>query len=302
MDLNLVHVFVAVVDRGSFVGASKALSLPTSNVSRYVSQLEKQLNCRLLERSTRNMRITEAGRLLYQHAKPLLESLELAELTLTSQQAVLSGTLKLCIPGEFGPGILGPVLADFAQHHPEVEIQCNTGLPGSEILRDDIDLAIVFNRGLLDDSSLIARKIASLNSMVVASPELLKQTGTPALTRQLKQLPCITTLSVLKGQPWQFIDKSGNLHKVAVSSRYKVNSGELARTAALRGVGFAILAEHGCRKDIRSGQLVEIALEMVPAPLELLALYPSRQYVPARVRLFLERVQQRLEEIDGFLV
>ncbi|GKX50486.1 LysR family transcriptional regulator [Budvicia aquatica] len=297
MDLNLVHVFVAVVDRGSFVGAATMLSLPTSNVSRYISQLEKQLNCRLLERSTRNMRITEAGKLLYQHAKPLLESLELAELILTSQQAVLSGTLKLCLPGEFGPGVLGPILADFAQSHPQVEIQCNTGLPGSEILRDDIDLAIVFNRGLLDNSSLIARKIASMTSVVVASPELLKQIGIPKLTRQLKQLPCVTTLSVLKGQPWQFIDKSGSLHKVAVSSRYKVNSGELARTAALRGIGLAILAESGCRDDIESGRLVKVEFEMVPAPLELLALYPSRQYVPARVRLFLELVQKRLAEL-----
>ncbi|AOR72257.1 LysR family transcriptional regulator [Burkholderia stabilis] len=295
LDLNAVRVFVSVVDEGSFAGAARVLSLPGSNVSRHVAQLEAKLGVRLLERSTRHVRMTEAGRLLHERARPMLDALMLAESELTSQQTELRGVLKLCVPGEIGPRMLGPIVAEFASRYPHVEIDCDTSLAGISTLRDDIDLSIIVNRGKLDDSAFIVRPLARLPSVVVAAPSLIARTGLPTRTEQLRQLPCITTLSTLKGQPWQFADSDGRIHKIPVASRYRVNSGEMAGLAALNGIGFAILVERACAAELADGRLLRVPLEMAPAPLELLAAYANRNSVNAKIRELVRMMQLRLE-------
>ncbi|MDU4095285.1 MAG: LysR family transcriptional regulator, partial [Pantoea sp.] len=130
LDFNTLKVFVAVVEQQSFVGASRLLEMPTSNVSRYISQLEEKLNLQLIERSTRHMKLTQAGHLLYTRSKPLLEALEQTETELTLRQMQLKGPLRLCIPNEPGPALLGSVIADFACQYPELEISCVTNLSG----------------------------------------------------------------------------------------------------------------------------------------------------------------------------
>ncbi len=167
LDLNTLRVFVAVVDEGSFAGAARTLALPSSNVSRYVAQLENSLGVRLLERSTRRLRMTEAGKLLHQRAKPMLDAVNQTAAELSCQQGPLRGVLKLCLPAELGPALLGAVVAEFAGLHPGVEIDCNTSLAGLEALRDDVDLAIIVHRGELDDSTLIVRALLSVPSVVV---------------------------------------------------------------------------------------------------------------------------------------
>jgi DNA-binding transcriptional LysR family regulator len=296
LDLNTVRVFVAVVDAGSFAGAARALALPGSNVSRHVSQLETRLGVRLLERSTRHLRLTEPGRLLYDRAKPMLDALELTESELTSQHNELRGPLRLCLPAEIGPRVFGAALAAFAHRHPGIEIDCDTRFAGLDALRDDLDLAIIVNRGPLDDSALVVRPLASLPSLVVAAPALLERTGMPTHARQLRQLPCITTLSTLKGLPWQFVDAHGAIHRIPVQSRYRVNSGELAGAAALQGIGFAILAEAGCRDALADGRLQAVPLDMRTAPLELLAVYGHRHFVTARVRGLLDHLHAYLHD------
>lgn len=294
LDLNAVRVFVAVVDEGSFAGAARVLEMPASNVSRHVAQLESRLGVRLLERSTRHLRMTEAGRLLHERARPMLDALTQAESELTSQQTELRGVLKLCVPGEIGPRMLGPIVAEFASRHPRVEIDCDTRLAGVSTLRDDIDLSIIVNRGKLDDSAFVVRPLVSLPSVVVAAPSLVARVGLPTRTEQLTQLPCITTLSTLKGQPWQFADGEGRIHKIPVASRYRVNSGEMAGLAAVNGIGFAILVERACAVELAEGRLVRVPLEMAPAPLELLAAYASRNSVNAKIRELLRMMQARL--------
>ncbi|RQS69781.1 LysR family transcriptional regulator [Burkholderia sp. Bp8963] len=295
LDLNAVRVFVSVVDEGSFSGAARVLSLPGSNVSRYVSQLEARLGVRLLERSTRHLRLTDLGRLLHQRAKPMLDALALAECELTSQQTELRGALRLCLPGEIGPRVFGPIISEFAQRHPAIEIDCDTSFAGVAALRDDVDLAIIVNRGAVDDSTLIVRPLADLPSVVVVSPALVARTGLPSDTQQLCKLPCITTLSTLKGRPWQFVDADGTTRKIPVQSRYRVNSGEMARTAALDGIGFAILVERSCRAELADGRLVRVPLEMNAAPLQLLAVYSNRNFVSAKIRALLDLILTRLD-------
>lgn len=252
LDLNTVRVYVAVVDEQSFAGASRLLAMPSSNVSRHVAALERRLGTRLLERSTRHLRMTEAGRLLYERAKPLLDTLLGTEEELCAVQRELRGPLKMCMPGE-APRLLAPILAEFCSLHPGIELECDTRMTGLEVLREDLDLSIVFHRGHQEDSAFITRELATLPSIVVAAPALLAQTGMPRHVRELKSLPCITTLSALKGQPWQFQDAAGNIVKVPVRSRYRVNSGELAVAGARQGIGFAIVAAPPARKTLLRG-------------------------------------------------
>ena len=296
LDLNTVRVYAAVVDEQSFAGAARQLQLPASNVSRHVAALERSLGVRLLERSTRHLRMTEAGRLLYQRAKPLLDTLAATAEELGAGEQALRGPLRMCMPGE-APLLLGPIIAEFCASHPGVELQCDTRMAGEQALREDMDLAIVFHRGDQEDSTLVTRELASLPSLVVAAPGLIARSGMPTRTAQLKTLPCITTLSALQGQPWRFVDAAGRMVKVPVRSRYRVNSGALALAGARQGIGYAILAAGPCQEDLAAGRLVEVPLELRPAPLQLLAVYGHRHSASARIRTLLDLIKRRLDEM-----
>ncbi|ENC6368943.1 LysR family transcriptional regulator [Aeromonas veronii] len=294
MELNALKIFIAVVENSSFVGASKTLHIPTSNVSRSISQLEEALNLQLIERSTRHMKLTQSGQLLYTRVKPLLESLEQTEAELTSQQIQLKGPLRICIPNEAGPKLLGTAIADFACQHPEITISCITNLSGLESLREDLDMAIIIHRGKMDDCDYIASHLTTIPCTVVGSPSLIQKWGLPNHTSQLKTLPCITTVSALKGMPWQFTRTGSEFSTIQVNEHYRVNSGELALKAAIAGIGFAILAKVSCQEFIDDGSLVEIELELPAAPLQLFAVYANRQYLPAKTRVFIEFVRQNI--------
>ncbi len=298
LDFNTLKVFIAVVEKESFVGASKLLEMPTSNVSRCISQLEEKLDLQLIERSTRHMKLTQAGQLLYTRAKPLLEALEQTETEVTLRQMQLKGPLRICIPNEIGPALLGSVIAEFACQYPDLEISCVTNLSGFESLRDDLDLAIIISRGQMDNSDYIARHLVTIPCTIVAAPSLIQRYGTPTRIEQFEELPCITTVSALKGAPWQFVNKKGEFEAIKVKGHYRVNSGEMAGQAAVAGIGFAILSKQTCQPYISDGRLVEIEFEQKAAPLQLFALYSNRRYLPAKTRALIDFIHQKLSHIS----
>ncbi|MCF1295114.1 LysR family transcriptional regulator [Acinetobacter nosocomialis] len=298
LDFNTLKVFIAVVEKESFVGASKLLEMPTSNVSRCISQLEEKLDLQLIERSTRHMKLTQAGQLLYTRAKPLLEALEQTETELTLRQMQLKGPLRICIPNEIGSALLGSVIAEFACQYPDLEISCVTNLSGFESLRDDLDLAIIISRGQMDNSDYIARHLVTIPCTIVAAPSLIQRYGTPTRIEQFEELPCITTVSALKGAPWQFVNKKGEFEAIKVKGHYRVNSGEMAGQAAVAGIGFAILSKQTCQPYISDGRLVEIEFEQKAAPLQLFALYSNRRYLPAKTRALIDFIHQKLSHIS----
>lgn len=296
LDFNTLKVFIAVVERESFVGASKALEMPTSNVSRCISQLEQKLNLQLIERSTRHLKLTQAGHLLYIRAKPLLEALEQTETELTLRQMQFKGPLRICIPNEVGPALLGSIIADFACQYPDLEICCVTNLSGFESLRDDLDLAIIIIRGEMDDSDYVARHLVTIPCTIVAAPSVIQRYGTPTQIQQFEELPCITTVSALKGAPWQFVNTKGGFETIKVKGHYRVNSGEMAGRAAVSGVGFAILSKQTCQPYINDGRLIEIEFEQSAAPLQLFALYSDRRYLPTKTRALIDYMHQKLSD------
>lgn len=298
LDLNQVRTFVTVVQQRGFSAAARAMKLPTSNVSRHVAGLEAHLQTRLLERSTRTVRVTEAGQRLYERAEVAFAGLLEVETELLDQHGPLRGRLKLSLPSDFGPRVLGAVVARFCAAHPLIELECTTRFDTPKVLDEGLDLAIVFQRGLAGERAIFARKLASLASCVVATPALLRRAGTPATVAALASMPCISTSAALEGQPWSFVGEAGRLQRVPVASRHRVDSGELAKLAALAGIGFAILTRSGCRQELEDGSLVEVPLELPAAPLDVVALYPSRLRQARKVKLLLARVEERLRALE----
>ncbi|WP_438464504.1 LysR family transcriptional regulator [Marinomonas sp. PE14-40] len=281
--------FKSVYEQLSFKLAAEQLQLPSSNVSRHVSLLEKSLNSRLLERTTRKMQATAAGTKLYHSLIPLMQAMDdaLEEVSLHGES--VSGHLKMITPDL---PFMGEVIADFCLQHPQIQLSCDTQLNPNEGLLDGFDLILSFGRGPLEDSGWVAKEILRWTSCVVASPSLLKKHAAPSTLNALSKSPCITSLSVLQGTPWRF----KNQEKLQVESSYKVNSGNLAKAAALKGLGFAILPLHACQAEIAEGNLIEIKLNEEPEDLVLHAFYSGRKYPLQKVKAFLTHLISSLEK------
>lgn len=289
IELQWLLSFQAVYEQLSFKLAAEQLQLPTSNVSRHVALLEQQLNLRLLERTTRKMIPTAAGKQLYQSITPLTQAIKnvLEEVSLHGD--TLSGHLKIIMPDL---PFLAEIIADFCLLHPQIQLSCDTQLNPTEGLLEGFDLVLRFDRGPLEDSGWVAKEILRWSSCVVAAPQLLKHHPLPCSLDELSKAPCITSLSVLQGMPWRF--KQNQV--IQVQSSYKVNSGNMAKAAALKGLGFAILPSHACRTDIDNGSLIEIDLNSEPEDLVLYAFYSGRKYPLEKVKVFLEHLRLALLE------
>jgi transcriptional regulator, LysR family len=148
----------------------------------------------------------------------------------------------------------------------------------------------------MDDCDYIARHLVTIPCTIVAAPSVIQRYGTPSRIQQFEELPCITTVSALRGAPWQFVNKKGGFETIKVKGHYRVNSGEMAGRAAVAGVGFAILSKQACQPYINNGQLIEVEFEQSPAPLQLYALYSERRYLPAKTRALIDFMQQKLSK------
>ncbi len=291
IELQWLLSFQAVYEQLSFKLAAEQLEIPTSNVSRHVALLEQNLGLRLLERTTRKMISTAAGKQLYQSITPLTCAINDALEEVSQFGDSLSGHLKVVMPDL---PFLAEIIADFCFEHTQINLSCDTHLNPQEGLLDGYDLVLRFGRGALEDSGWVAKEIIRWPSCVVASPRLLEHTALPTSLSDMSKVPCITSLSVLQGMPWRFKGEQ----TIQVQSDYKVNSGHMAKAAALKGLGFAILPMHACQTEIDNGSLIKIALNCEPEDLVLYALYSGRKYPLAKVKAFLDHLISGLKELN----
>ncbi|BBN83105.1 LysR family transcriptional regulator [Pseudoalteromonas sp. A25] len=289
VELPWLLSFLSVYNKLSFKQAACDLQLPTSNVSRHVALLEEQLAVRLFERTTRKMVATEAGIRLYDAVAPLLQTLNDSLNLVSKQGQTLSGPLKLIMPDL---PFLAQCIADFCAEHPLLELRCDTQLVPSQGLLDGFDLVLSFARGALPDSNWVAKELARWPSVIVASPALLANHPAPDNLAALSQSPCITTFTALQGMPWKFKQK----RTVHVHSSFKVNSGHMAKAAALRGLGFAILPLHTCHTQLKNGQLQRINLELEPEDLVLYAYYSGRHYPQFKIQALITHLCKQFEK------
>lgn len=286
MDLTAVQTFAKVVELGSFREAARRLGLPKSTVSRRVADLEERLGTRLLERTTRSMRLTDLGATYLQRITPAIDAMVDAERSLEELQAEPRGTLRLSVPLSFGHLFLGDILAGFLTAHPKVHVVAELSDRVVDLVDERFDVAI--RAGALPDSSLVARKIGHGPLATFASPSYLTARGTPKRPEALVDHECLVFGTSPK-TTWMF-GLGRKRIAVKVSGRLAVNSFQTLGTLAAAGHGIARMAEYLGAEEVRRGRLVTILDRFAPPPVPLHLVYPSSRSLSASLRAFVEFV------------
>ncbi|WP_462171884.1 LysR family transcriptional regulator [Pseudoalteromonas xiamenensis] len=282
-----VSEFVAVAESNSFTQAAKKLNTSVAQISRKVGMLEERLAVKLLNRTTRKVTPTEAGMLYYQKCKHLVDGLELAELAVTQMQTAPKGLVKITAPVTYGEKHLAPLLNQFLQLHPQVDLELILTNQRLDLIESGIDIAV--RLGKLADSSLIAKRLSSRQLYVCASPDYLAQYGEPHTLSELAHHQCLSgTIDY-----WRF-DEAGKEKSMRISGRIKCNSGFALRDAAIRGLSLIQLPDYYIQDDLDNGQLIEI-LRPYRAKLEgIWALYPENRNLSPKVRLLIDFLAEQL--------
>lgn len=281
-DPSLLLLFAAVVREGGFTQAARALGLSKQRVSQAVLRLEADLGVRLLERTTRSVRPTEAGQRYHEHCLAIEARIHEADESARASQQRAVGRLRVSAPALLGRRLLAPVIANLHARHPEVLLELCLSDRRVDLVQEGFDVAI--RVGPLDDSSLSSRKLGEAQTAVVASPRLLA--GRPAPTAEaLSDWPCLT---MREGETWEL--PSG---RVRARPTLIVNDLELLHEAAIAGLGLAHLPLLVCGEALADGRLRRVWGDG-GAGVAIHALFPSRSFLPLRVRVFLELVAEQM--------
>lgn len=287
-----MQTFTSVVDAGSFVRAAESLDMSKAAVSRYVADLEARLGVRLLHRTTRKLSLTEEGRAFHARCKSMLEELEEAESEITARSAQASGLVKVNVPYSFGILHLAPLWSDFMAEHPKVTLDVTLSDRVVDLVEEGFDLAVRI--GSLASSSLISRKLASTRMVLCASPTYLKIHGCPQHPQEIAQHAVLAYSLLATGDQWSLEGPNG-IESVVVHPFLRTNSGDTCRAAALKHQGIILQPSFMVEDDLRSGALVELMPQYRALEFGIYAVYPSRQYVSAKVRLLIEFLAKALE-------
>lgn len=284
--LRAFEVFVTVVNRGGFARAADALDTSPANVTRYINELEGHLGTRLLNRSSRGMSLTEGGETLYARCKSILDDVAETEGLVSSASVEPRGRLRINAPVSFGILYLAPLWPAFMQKYPGIELDVELIDRVVDIVDEGYDLAIRISSA--GSTSHAARKLATSQNILCASPAYLARSGVPTSPTDLAEHRCIGYTYAATGDEWQLIDGRGKLHPVKVACHMHTNNGDTARAAALAGHGVIWQPAFLIGKDLGEGQLVRVLPGYRLPDIDILALYPSRRHLSARVRVMID--------------
>ena len=296
IDLNEMLVFARVVQTGSFSAAARDLEMPKSTVSRRVSELEGRVGARLLQRTTRKLGLTDVGRVFYEYAARIVSEAEEAEQAVTRMQSSPRGLLRVSAPLSFAA--VGPVVARFLEANPDVQLELFCTDRQVHLVEEHFDLAL--RAGNLADSSLVARRLGVIRSVLVAAPQYLSERGTPKAARELTRHTCITFGAGSAPNVWSLVpdareaegEEAGpQREEVRVTPRFVVNDPETARNAAREGLGIAFLPEFVCTEDLAKRRLRRVLSGLCSAPTPLQAVYPSARHLSPKVVAFIEHLK-----------
>lgn len=288
-DLNAVSCFAKVVELESFRAAAQALGVPKSTLSRRLAELEDTLGTRLLERTTRRLRLTDAGRAYHQRILPALDTLREAERAVEEQNAKPSGRLRLTMTMEGGQAVLGPILAEYMTLYPEVKLEVELADRRVDLVEEGFDLAI--RAGALPDSTLIARKLGAPGRLrVYASQSYLARRGTPRHPRELVEHDCLAMSAQSSPSTWTFQHKGKPLPQ-KVRPHAEANSFTLLRELAAAGHGVARLPEYLAAESPGPPRLREVLDTFAPPPMAWHAIYPSSRHLSPKVRALVDLLE-----------
>lgn len=289
IDLNQFLIFVRVIQAGSLSEAARRLNVPKSTVSRKVSELEERMGERLIQRTTRKLSLTEAGRVLFERVGPAMSDIEEAESTVLGMRGTPRGLLRVAAPMSFSK--LGPIVAEYLVRHPDAAVEMVCSDRRVDLVEERFDVAI--RAGALVDSTLVARNLGKAKFMLVVAPEYSKHHGVPKTPAELTSHACVTFSGGVAPHVWTLESKSKRV-EIRIKPRLTVNDMEIARDAALAGVGIACLPEIFCGDDVRARRLLHVLVDWSAGEVPMHALYPTRRHLSPKVVAFVDLLAQRL--------
>ncbi|MFC1457795.1 LysR family transcriptional regulator [Microvirga arabica] len=291
--LEAMSILVAVVEAGSFTGASRRLKIPLPTVSRKLAELEEHIGTRLLTRSTRRLTLTDAGATYVAACKRILDEIGEAERAAAGEHLVPKGELVITAPIVFGRLHVVPVVSEFLETYPDITIRMLLSDRNVHLLEDHVDVALRI--GTLPDSSMVATRVGTVRQVVCGSPDYFARNGIPPKPADLADMACVTFDVLGSRTTWTFTGGAkGRNHTVAVRSRLSVNTAGAALAAATLSVGVTRVLSYQAASAVQDG-LLRIVLEAFePEPLPVYLLHGTQGPLPLKMRSFLDFAVPRL--------
>lgn len=286
LDLNALAVFAKVVELESFTAAADALKLSKSMVSRQISDLEDEMNVRLLNRTTRKLSVTEAGAVVYARAARIVSEAHEAERDANCIEGAVRGKLRINAPMSFGISELGPVMPKFMARYPELVVDLALSDRRVDLMEDGFDVSVRIST--LNDSSLIARQLAPVRRVLVGSPDYFKEHGVPRDPHDLKRHSFVLYSLRARPEMMEFRDPGGKPIEVEVKGSFYCNNADAMQGILRAGQAMCLAPMFLCADALRDGSLVSVLDEWEPAPLTLHVIYPHTQHLSAKVRAFVD--------------
>jgi DNA-binding transcriptional LysR family regulator len=288
--LTRMRAFIDVVEAEGFSAAARKIGRSKALLSKYVRELEDELGALLLNRTTRQFSLTEAGHTYYGRASEIIREIDSLQETVRESAGDVRGRIKVSAARTFADAPIGQSLIDFAKEHPDITLEIHLDDRFVDLVEEGFDLAVRISR--LENSSLIARRLAPFSVTLCASPELISQRGMPDRPQDLAKLPCLIDTNSRYLSNWPFLSESGEPISVSVAGPIEVNSPMAARAAAFSGLGFVLLPGFIAAPDIAAGRLVPVLTGRIPTGGGIFAVYPHRRYLPAKVRVLVDFLVQ----------
>jgi DNA-binding transcriptional LysR family regulator len=282
--LTSLTAFVRVVDNGGFSAAGRKLNMSTTMVSNHIQALEERLGARLLNRTTRKVSLTEIGKTYYDRCTQILADIEQADDIAGAMQSTPRGTLRVYTATHIVQ-FIAPVVTEFLASYPEVKVDLSMGERTIDLIDEGFDVAIRLTP--LPDSSLIVRSLATWRHVLCCSHGYLEEHGRPEQLSDLAERNCLRHANYPYDE-WRFADRKGAPASVRPSGTLITNSGETLRQAALEGIGVALAAGFLIHDDLEQGRLVRLLPEYRPIEFSMIAIYPHRHHLSAKVRTFID--------------
>jgi len=293
-DLNALKIFVKVVENDGFTAASKQLNMAKSKISRIITKLESDLGNRLLERTTRQIRLTEAGALLLDYAKRIIEEAELAESALEAMHEQVKGQLRISASLSIGQILLGHHLHTFHQSYPDVHIDLVLSNRRVDLIEENFDLAIRIGR--LNDSSLVAKRLGVTRTGFYASDQFLSAHTRPKSLKDLSSLPMLCMSQATNNNHLNINNQNGQKEKIKLNKTIQVNDFNTIKNLALTGIGIAMLPQFMVNE---SSKLNHLLSNHHLAEIPIYAVYPSHRGATPKLKAFIQFLS---EEISPLLV
>lgn len=283
MSTGDLEIFARVVTAGNMSAAGREMGLSPAVVSKRISHLEERLGARLFQRTTRQLTLTEAGQGFYDRVVNILAGIEEAEAYVTRRNAIPRGTLRVTIPTAFGRMHIAPYLGKFLEQYPDMRLDLELSDNFIDIVGEGFDAAIRIAE--LEDSSLVARKLAPSHRVICAAPGYLEKVGKPESLADLAKHNCLTAAAQ---EVWRLQGPDGPV-SVRVNGNIRTNSTEVVRESVIAGLGVALRSTWDVGAELKSGRLQIVLPQYHESPrVAVYAVYPCRQFIPAKLRVFID--------------